>query len=121
MVMSDLNKFLGDFLNLLRSLDDYANKNANMLFLQYGDGLIYKQERIKQYEKATHFIYEDYNFKILKVHDDIVYAKCISKKPERSWFSNRRKPRKDWFRIGSNKDKLAHLYKKLENGKIEII
>jgi hypothetical protein len=119
--MSDLNKFLNDFRNLLQSLDDYANKNANMLFLQHGDGLTYKQERIKQYKKATHFIYENYNFKILKVHDDIVYAKCISKKPERSWFSNRRKPRKDWFYIGSNKDKLAHLYKKLENGKNEII
>jgi hypothetical protein len=119
--MSDLNKFLGDFINILQSRDDYANKNANMLFLQYGDGLIYKQERIKQYKKATHFIYGDFNFKILKVCDDVVYAKRISIKPERSWFSNKRKPRKDWFYIGSNKDKLAYLYKKLDNGKIEII
>jgi hypothetical protein len=33
----------------------------------------------------------------------------------------RNKPRKDWFYIGSNKDKLAYLYKKLEDGKNEII
>ena len=119
--MSDLNKFLGDFLNVFRSFDDYANENANMLFLQHGDGLRYKQERLKQYKKATHFIYEESNFKILKVREYIVYAKCISKKPERGWLSNRRKPRKDWFYIGSNKDKLANLYKKSDDGKNEII
>ncbi len=55
--MSDLNKFLGDFLNLLQSRDDHANKNANMLFLQHGNGLIYKQERIKQYKNAPQFVY----------------------------------------------------------------
>jgi len=119
--MSELNKFLGDFLSLLQSRDDYANKNANALFIQYGNSPIYKEERIKQYKNATHFIYENFNFKILKVCEDVVYAKCISKKPERSWFSNRRKPRKDWLYIGSNKDKLAYLYKKLEDGKNEII
>lgn len=117
--MSDLNKFLGDFLNLLQSRDDYANKNSNMLFLQHGNCLTYKQERAKQYKNATHFIYEDFNFKILKVCDDVVYAKCISIKPERSWFSNKRKPRKSWFYIGSNKDKLAYLYKKMEENNVK--
>ena len=100
------------FLNLA---DCLANENANDLYKQYEktNMSLYEQERKKQYLENTHFLYEGYNYKILKVDGLYIHSKRLGLKPKYA-LSGRKTPRKEIFGITSNMDKLAVLYKKGE-------
>lgn len=110
-----LGMFLQTVLEHMKEQDEIANRNANHLWIEFGDGVKYEQERRKDYLRNTHFIYRDYIYKIKKVlKNNVIVAKQLGSELRRNNFSGRRESRKIKFSIGSNLDKEAILYKKGE-------